>query len=61
MTTKTPRYETPKAIPARYNFARAMPNATLPQYWVAASTAANATHRLYRGASGSVTRVVYIP
>jgi hypothetical protein len=61
MTTKTARYETPKTIPARYNFARAMPNATLPQYWVAASKPASATHRLYRGASGSVTRVVYIP
>lgn len=58
--TTTIRYATTVAIPAGYNFARAMPNATFPQWFEAARTAKNATHRLYRAKSGAVLRTVYI-
>jgi hypothetical protein len=52
------RYATTAAIPARYNFAQAMPNAIVPQYWLARANHANATHRIYRAASGAALRTV---
>ena len=64
MTTQTKplpiRYATTAAIPVGYNFARAMPNTIVPQWFEAARTAKNATHRLYRSNSGAVMRTVYI-
>lgn len=58
-TKPTPiRYATTAAIPARYNFAQAMPNAILPKYWLARATHAKATHRIYRASSGAELRTV---
>lgn len=54
------RYATTAAIPARYNFAQAMPNATFPQYWLARANHTNATHRIYRANSGAVLRTVHL-
>lgn len=62
MITSTPRtpvrYASIKDIPSRYNFAEAMPNATFPEYWLARTGYAKATHRIFRTINGTVLRTV---